>query len=814
MNIKKLLWLIFIFLNILAKGEATNHEIAENKLQPIIGINKDKFVRIPPPSYFLEKSTETGSTEINVVYNGFPPEAKVAFEYAVSIWESLIVSDIPINISANWIVIDPSSDSNVLGSAGSTSFLKNLEGFPHAGVFYNIPLAEKLAKKELDAPNTPDISIVFNGPTNWYFGTDGQTPSGKYDLVTVAIHELCHGLGFIGSMDVNSEGQGEWGYGSIYPFPFDEFLYNGNGQQLIDLNTFSNPSVDLFNQLVSDNLFFNGPVVKATIGNQVKLYAPNAFGNGSSVYHLSKDYDESSSQLMTPVINTGASIHDPGPINMAILADIGWSNLFIDHQPIASTETVQDIEVTAKFTADFETNITDPTLVYTINGGEQKVIAMTLAQGSDSYSGTIPVNAAADVSYYLSVKDKYNRTFYYPNTAPQGTLERFEVGPDNVAPVITHFANDRVYTSETTLMLLANVEDNYGIDTVYIEYYINDVKGNDLGLMPTSANNFNIILDLSSFNLKDGDVVKYRIVARDGSVEQNIAYDPSAGYHLVQVANIPQYVTTYETDFTNNANEFLVDGFTYNTPDGFSNASLQSEHPYHSSSNDAGRDLTAQLLFPVKIEEAYHLLAFDEIALVEPGEDGAAFGDPDFNDYVVVEGSKDDGITWMPFEDGWDCRLDSKWMSVYNQSLRFNNSDLVGELNLYKPHIIDLTQSTEFAVGDIIHIRFRLHSNATKIAWGWAIDNLKVQTNGLNSGEQELTRLAVFPNPVINHELEIKGLEDNNINVRLFNSSGQLIFRQDQLKGNSIAFPKNIHGFYIMVLEGKGQVLTTKLQFD
>ena len=35
-------------------------------------------------------------------------------------------------------------------------------------------------------------------------GTDGNTPLGKIDFVTVVLHEIGHGLGFTGSMDVDT----------------------------------------------------------------------------------------------------------------------------------------------------------------------------------------------------------------------------------------------------------------------------------------------------------------------------------------------------------------------------------------------------------------------------------------------------------------------------------------------------------------------------------------------------------------------------------------------------------------------------------
>ena len=48
----------------------------------------------------------------------------------------------------------------------------------------------------------------------------------QYDFVTVVVHEIAHGLGFAGSMNVSS-GMGQYGY-SGQPTAFDHFAENAN----------------------------------------------------------------------------------------------------------------------------------------------------------------------------------------------------------------------------------------------------------------------------------------------------------------------------------------------------------------------------------------------------------------------------------------------------------------------------------------------------------------------------------------------------------------------------------------------------------
>jgi len=50
-------------------------------------------------------------------------------------------------------------------------------------------IANKRAGRQLDP--TPDIVADFNSArTDWYFGTDGNTPAGAYDFTTVVMHAV------------------------------------------------------------------------------------------------------------------------------------------------------------------------------------------------------------------------------------------------------------------------------------------------------------------------------------------------------------------------------------------------------------------------------------------------------------------------------------------------------------------------------------------------------------------------------------------------------------------------------------------------
>jgi len=275
----------------------------------------DKFSFIPPPEGF-----EFGGTRdavISVTYNGFPAQAQSAFQYAVDIWASILESNVPITINATWSNIGGS----VLGFAGANDYERNFNGAPQSNVWYPAALANKLANTDLN-PFSSDISCTFNSGTNWYFGTDGNTPGGQFDLVSVVLHELGHGLGCIGGSSYNN-GTGTYGFSGT-PVIWDTYIENGSG---VDLDAFSSPSTSLGGQLTGNSLFWNGSNgILGLNGDQPRIYAPNNWNGGSSYSHLNESTYSfgNENSLMTPFIGSAEAIHDPGPAMRGMFQDMGW----------------------------------------------------------------------------------------------------------------------------------------------------------------------------------------------------------------------------------------------------------------------------------------------------------------------------------------------------------------------------------------------------------------------------------------------------------------------------------------------------------
>jgi len=191
-----------------------------------------------------------------------------------------------------------------------------------ANTFYPATLANALHGSDLD-PSDPDIYMGFSSTFSWYTGTDGNPSGSQYDLVSVALHEICHGLGFAGTLYVDS-GDGKWWHSS--PDAYDRFTEDNSGTSLVDTGTYPQNSVALKDALTSGNVFFDGTKANAANGgNRVELYAPGTWNGGSSYSHLDQSFNGTPSALMTYSLGFGESEHSPGPVTEGLLQDIGWT---------------------------------------------------------------------------------------------------------------------------------------------------------------------------------------------------------------------------------------------------------------------------------------------------------------------------------------------------------------------------------------------------------------------------------------------------------------------------------------------------------
>ncbi|MDX1629247.1 MAG: hypothetical protein R3345_11145, partial [Fulvivirga sp.] len=732
-----LLFLPLVFISLLAFSQPKPERL--NKVKKIVcyADNESKGTRIYPRN-LLKNGTlnRTQSANIEVTYNGFSEEAMQAFQFAVDIWAGLIDSPVTIRIDATW----QSLEDGVLGSAIWGTAFRNFEGAKEDSTWYPVALAEKMAGRELNDPAEPDIIANFNSNANWYLGTNANPGSNQFDLVSVVLHEIGHGLGFVDSFGY-SNGIGGFGLGETsFPFIFDLSVQNGSD---VFLTTFENPSEALGDQLTSRDVFFNSPTAIKVTGEMPELFAPLTWNPGSSIAHLDEVAygagDENS--LMTPQIGRDEAMHDPGPMTLNMFGDMGWEYTYIIHDRLTNTENfaAASYPVTAVINSDIEYESDSVILFYSLDGfnTDTTKVFMSPTANVDEFSAEINSNnlEGQTYSYFIQVADTNSRDFTRPSLAPD-FFYTFTTAVDTEPPVITHDSPNFVKASDTELVLQATVKDFLGLASVEVEYFINNQPGqlSPMTLIDEFDSLYQTSIDLSGVTLQEGDSIRYKITAVDDAAASNTTVFPADGLIKLNVVALKPAVVEYVNDFndpvTAEDDFFFSNNFRIETPASFDNAAIHSDHPYMDGTgpNDES-NYVYEMRVPIILNANEALMTFDEIVLVEPGEAGTDFGDAQFWDYVIIEGSKDGGTTWIPFEDGYDSRAQEDWETLYNSDIVDNNSQATGEPSLYRSRTIDMLANGSFTGGEEILIRFRLFADQAAHGWGWAIDNLEVQVD-------------------------------------------------------------------------------------
>lgn len=754
-----------------------------------------------------------GGATVTVICSGFPAAAKTAVEYAASILQSVLPSDAHIMVHATWEKI---TTANVLAQASTTELIPGWDidaQVPYA--WYPVALAEKIAGKSLNSEAEGDIVLYVNSSVAWYLKTDGNVLSLKYDLVTVALHEMIHGLGFLDSMTSGST-TASYGVSGI-PMIYDTFVENQAGKRLTDTMSFKNPSSDLRAALISGQLYFNGPLLKNYTSlniniytiTRARLYAPSTFDAGSSVSHL----DETTLQinaLMTPNIDMQEAIHNPGKFTMSMLGDLGWVNTRITHNKSKDTEEhILSLPILASVKSDTVYNHNKVSLVWSFdNFITSSSTIMTSPLSDNNYTASVSIPSyGINLEYYISAEDCLGRVYKSPSYTDKYHYSVY-IGIDTVKPVIIHTRLTSFFEKVNSINFEAKVTDNLGVDTVYLEYIVNDGTPSYLGLIAGGNDIYSNNLYPRALSLASGDSIRYRIIAIDKAGSPNEKLMPSAGWYTIKIESLNPIANKYSTSFSGASGDFLNDGFTISKPAGFSAYGLNTPHPY-ASPEASGDSITYKttLRTPLKFDANGMMLSFSEVVMVEPGETGSTFGSSDFYDYVIPEGSKDFGKSWFPLGDGYDSRYSDVWLAAYNSSMDGQNSTYIPDESKLIKHYFFASASSSVSAGDTMMVRFRLFSDPYGHGWGWVIEDLTVEPLIDRAGEMNYPELVLFPNPgngIFTVKDEGNG-SGSPYRYRIFDSSGACLFIGTSNGGSELNI--NISGYssglYFIVLYRK-----------
>ena len=269
---------------------------------------------LTPKNYAVDKSLVKSTFKVD--FTTTPAIYHPAIEAAVDVWSQNFVSKVPVKVKVTW---GRQSTSEILAAASPGKLHNNFKNIPDNDLWYASALADAIAGEDIE-PAIEEVSIRINstnGPM-LYLGTDGNCPSNKYDLVSMILHEMGHGLGFLSNADYDEL----YGYGSIQqPTPFDAYAQLPDGRRLMDLDS---PSLELGKALTEPLVWSGANGIRANNGVKPLLYTPSPYERGSSVSHLDEDTFSNSARdaVMTPNLTKGEVFHSPGPLLIAMFEDL------------------------------------------------------------------------------------------------------------------------------------------------------------------------------------------------------------------------------------------------------------------------------------------------------------------------------------------------------------------------------------------------------------------------------------------------------------------------------------------------------------
>ncbi len=194
------------------------------------------------------------------------------------------------------------------------------------------------------------------------------------------------------------------------------------------------------------------------------------------------------------------------------------------HTPLKSSE-VGDIAVDVWVEAFSESSAAVETVVlyFGIDEEPNRTLRFEPANG-DSFHVELELPTVGVVNYYIQAWDSEGARSVFPATAPEVPLS-IEIGPDRRAPTIAHEPLAVSPLVRWPATVVAEVEDNIIVDSVWVEYLLRSETGADIlsgrfDLVETGQE-YRGDFPLTRDQILTGYSVSYRVIAQDASVGKN-----------------------------------------------------------------------------------------------------------------------------------------------------------------------------------------------------------------------------------------------------------------------------------------------------
>lgn len=170
------------------------------------------------------------------------------------------------------------------------------------------------------SPTEPDITLLLNFGYAFYSGT-GTPANTEYDLETVLLHEITHGMGIISLVDIDGTSVFNHNRHGVFTV-WDSLLKTTTNTPLFGSDgLFIGSPSNLAGS--SPGIAFNGfYATHFNAGTSPIIYTPRPFQYGSSLTHWNPSMGSGS--VMEPDVSAGVVKRDYTALDRAALLDLGW----------------------------------------------------------------------------------------------------------------------------------------------------------------------------------------------------------------------------------------------------------------------------------------------------------------------------------------------------------------------------------------------------------------------------------------------------------------------------------------------------------
>lgn len=284
-------------------------------------------------------------------------------------------------------------------------------------------------------------------------------------------------------------------------------------------------SVDIVNDcLYKWNKTTGVPTLVGSLGVNASFGQDAAFDlSDGTLYWASELADLSQSlRIIDTVTGSGTVVLGTYPVQASCIAIVS-KPITITHTPLLSTLNLTGpYVVNAKIVTSYAGIASSKIYWSRDNSTVTDSISMTNSSGNN-WTGSIPGNGSVSAyRYYIKATNGIGVSTTYPDNAPASLNLFYANTTDTTKPVITHTSIGNTPKVSWPVSVSCTATDTYGVDSVWVIWRKNNGTSTRFNLAHGSGDNWSGAFNSIQPDVTPGDVLYYKIIARDASTQHNI----------------------------------------------------------------------------------------------------------------------------------------------------------------------------------------------------------------------------------------------------------------------------------------------------